>query len=150
MILATACRSYKFYGRGIFIMLSKKEKIILYVIGAVAFVLSLLCGAVFGPLFVIAASGYIYYKSKRFWLYPLLVLAGNGVYWIVNIIRFSNLPDINNSGADVFTEFILNLVLQMGEWLIGVVVLVVGLIACAWVFGLMILCNFIVKKKCGY
>ncbi len=124
------------------------ETVVNLIIGAVGIVLLKVCGAVFGTIIIIAAGGFLCYRTKRVYTYPVVTLIFNFIYSVISVVRIS--ASVDRFLDMVKLDILANLAVEFGTWAITVAISICMVIYCAIVFLLMLVCNIVVKKKCNF
>ena len=104
-----------------------------------------ICGSVFGTLLVVAAGGFLCYRTNKVYTYPLIALGVNLVCSIVKVCRirstFDTIKDITEF------EWLFSLFADLSVWAVMFVLSVALLIGSAIVFLLMLICNIVIKSQ---
>lgn len=106
---------------------------------------SYLFGIIFGTITLCIGSGYIYFKSRKMWDFPLLSSAVGILAGTVGIIEFMTNFDFNSTNAN--TQLVLDLMENLSKPVFIFILAVAFLFILAIRFLLMMLVNLIIYKK---
>ena len=121
------------------------------IIGIAGLILMKLLGAVFGTIVIIAAGGFLCYRTKKVYTYPLITVAFNFICSIVEIIKLRKTFNTLESLSDIIElRWLAEMISDMSMSAITIVMGIVFIVGSGLVFTLMIICNTVVKHKAGF
>ena len=118
------------------------------IIGIAGLVLLKFFGSVFGAAVVVAAGGWLCWRTKKVYTYPLITLVFNFICSIISVVSISS--SIDTWLEKIKLDALANLAAEFGAWAITAALSIGMMLYCGFVFLLMIICNFIVKKQGGF